>query len=165
MDINKGLLFYDGQAVSETAKVLDLGFSGDFDHHNKTWNRLFIAFPKSASGTPAALLLKVYAKQDGLPSVDDDGDDYIGTLTIPADKVKTGGTFAFDPPSGLKRYVTVGVEGTTAPAKVTCGFTNEVDTDCVMLGGGVDWTNYKAETEGTAVTGTPMKNVADVIKG
>lgn len=161
MDINKGLLFLDGQAVSEAAKVLDLGFNGDFDHKNKAWNRLFIAFPKTDGGS--LMYLRVYAKQDDLPSTTKDGADQIAILTIPAEKVQKGGAYAFDMPTGLKRYVTVGVEGTSAPAKVTVGITNEVDTDCEMLGGGVDWTSYKADTAGTKVTGTPMQKVAAAI--
>ena len=161
MDINKGLLFLDGQAATAVAKVLDLGFNGDFDYKNHCWNRLFVAFPKTASATD--LTLKVYAKQSGLPSTDG-ATDLIASLVVPAAKVQPGGAFAFPMPVGLKRYVTVALSATTAPSKVTVGITNDVDTDAVALGGGIDWTNYKASTLGTAVTGTPMQNVAEVIR-
>ena len=161
MDINKGLLFLDGLAPSAVAKVIDLGFNGDFDHKNECWNRLFVAFAGKASGTD--MTVKFYAKQSGVPSLDGTT-DLIATLVIPAAKVQIGGAFAFPMPTGLKRYCTVAVSGSTLPSKVTVGITNDVDTDAIALGGGIDWTNYKASTLGTAVSPTPMKNVAALIK-
>lgn len=161
MDINKKLLFLDGVAVSATAKVLDLGFSGDFDYKNHAWNRIFVAFPTTASATD--LTLKVFAKQANATIDTSATTDLIATLTIPAAKVQAGGVMAFNMPTGLKRYVTVKAAASTAPSKVTVGITNDADTDAIALGGGIDWTNYKANTLGTAITGTPIQNVSEVI--
>lgn len=161
MDINKGLLFLDGVAISADAKVLDLGFNGDFDYKNTAWNRLFVAVPAKASATD--LTLKVFAKQASVPATNADT-DLIATLVIPAAKVQAGCVLAFPMPTGLKRYVTVKfsvvAETGVAPDKVTCGITNDVDSDIPSI----DWTNYNASTSGTAVSPTPMKNVAALIK-
>ena len=161
MDISKGLLFLNGLVPSAVAKVLDLGFNGDLDHKNECWNRLFIAFAGKASGTD--MTVKFYAKQSGVPSLDGTT-DLIATLVIPAAKVQIGGAFAFPMPTGLKRYCTVAVSGSTLPSKVTVGITNEVDTDAIALGGGIDWTGDKASRRGTEVSPTPMRDVAALIK-
>lgn len=244
MDINKGLLFLDGVAYNAGAKILDLGFNGDFDYKNHCWNRLFAAFP-AAGANGNAFTLKVYAcdaefsasktyavgdvvVKDGVmylchTSVGSAGswsgttnwiavsgyapystsatyavgdlcvkdgvvyrcttaitvaeswtsghwsalesDGSLASLTVPAANSKAGGAYAFNMPVGLKRYVTVAIAvGSYYPAKFTVGITNDVDTDCVALAGGVDWTYYKASTLGTALKGTPMQNVAEVIR-
>lgn len=195
MDINKGLLFLDGVAATSTAKILDLGFNGDFDYKNTAWNRLFAAFPVTSSGT--ALTIKVFtcdSEYDASASyavgdlVMKDGvmyrcttaitggeawtaghwsttltDSALASLVIPQASVRAGGAYAFPMPVGLKRYVTVVCSAVTAPSKVTVGITNDVDTDAIALGGGINWTYYKAKTLGTALKGTPIQNVAEVI--
>lgn len=64
MQIHHDLLTHDGVAPSGATtelfgKTLDLGFNGDFDVKNRSWNTVFVQFPAYASAD-ANILLKVY---------------------------------------------------------------------------------------------------------
>lgn len=200
MEINKGLLFFDGAALTANTakygKILDLGFCGDFDYKNFLWNRLFVSCPAKASIND--LTLRVFTCQNEYSSASTYAvgdlviyngsmyrcttaissaeawtaghwsetltDSALCSVTIPATIIGKGGAIAVNAPKGLKRYVTLSITpGASAPDKATIGFTQDVDTDCIALGGGIDWTNYKSDTFGTALKGTPMQNVAEVI--
>lgn len=156
MKIHKDLLTHDGVAPSTAGKVIDLGFNGDFDHKKTEWNMVFIQFPANASGTD--MTVKACSVQSTISNITNSS-NVIGTLVVPAAKVQAGGVVGIPMPKGLKRYFTLAITGTTLPATVTAGITDEVDTDLNF-----DWTNYKAAT-GTSEVTDKAKLVGDVIAG
>lgn len=165
MKIHKDFLTHDGVAPATTGKVIDLGFNGDFDHKKTDWNMVFIQFPAKASGT--AMTVKIYSKQSDIatsPVIVNDS-NLIGTITVPAATVQKGGIVGLPMPKNLKRYFAIGITGTTLPATVTAGITDEVDTnlDC-YVNGSAFWTNYKAST-GTTEVPQRATRVGDVISG
>lgn len=156
MKIHKDLLTHDGVAPSTAGKVIDLGFNGDFDHKKTEWNMVFIQFSAKASGTD--MTVKACSVQSTIANITNSA-NVIGTLVVPAATVQAGGVVGIPMPKGLKRYFTLAITGTTLPATVTAGITDEVDTDLNF-----DWTNYKAAT-GTSEVTDKAKLVGDVIAG
>lgn len=157
MRIHKDLLTHDNVAPGAPAKVIDLGFNGDFDHKKSDWNMLFVQFAGKATGT--ALTVKAYSVQDTISGIVSNG-NIIGQFVIPEADVRKGGVFGVPVPRGLKRYFTLGFEGTTAPDYVTAGITDEVDTDTRF-----DWTNYKAANTGSSEVRQKSENIGEVIDG
>lgn len=156
MKIHHDLLTHDGVAPTTTGKVLDLGFNGDFDHKKSDWNMLFVQFPAKPSGTD--MTIKAYTVQATISGIIDNN-NVIGQIVVPAATVQKGGVVGVPMPTGLKRYFTLGITGTTLPATVTAGITDEVDTDLTF-----NWTNYKAAT-GTSEVRQKSENVGEVIAG
>lgn len=138
MKIHNGLLTHDGVAPATAGKVLDLGFDGDFDVKNTSWNTVFVAFAATAKGTD--MTVKVQSVQSTISSITNSVNT-IGTFVIPAASIQKGGVYGIKMPTGLKRYFTLAITGTTLPATVTAGITDVVDTDTEF-----NWTNYKAST-------------------
>ena len=142
MKIHKSFLTHDGTTTGE-GKILDLGFNGDFDHKNHSWNMVFVAPTDTADGNfPYTVVVK-------------SGDTTEGTMpTIATATVENGGQpTGFPMPKGVKRYFTLAIspaDGGTLRA-VTAGITDEVDTDVLP---GVNWTYYKADTSTSEVKGT-----------
>ena len=156
MKIHKDLLTHDGVAPATAGKVLDLGFNGDFDHKKHDWNMLFVQFPATDKGTD--MTLTAFSAQSGVENIATDA-NAIGSIIVPADTVRKGGVVGVDMPTGLKRYFTIALKGTTLPDAVTAGITDEVDTDLAF-----NWTNYKAAT-GTSEVRQKSENVGEVIAG
>lgn len=156
MKIHQDLLTHDGVAPATTGKVIDLGFNGDFDRKNTNWNMVFVQFGAKASGTD--MTVKAYSVQSTISGIVGSG-NVIGQIVIPAAVVQKGGVVGIPMPKGLKRYFTLGISGTTLPAAVTAGITDEVDTDLTF-----DWTNYKAAT-GTSEVRQRSENVGEVVDG
>lgn len=154
MKIHSGLLTHDGVAPSTAGKVVDLGFDGDFDVKNTAWNTVFVAFAAKAGGTD--MTVKVQSVQSTISAITNSANT-IGTFVVPAASVQKGGAFGVKMPTGLKRYFTLAVSGTTLPATVTAGITDVVDTDT-----GFNWTNYKASTGSSEVTETREATTADI---
>lgn len=138
MKIHNGLLTHDGVAPATAGKVLDLGFDGDFDVKNTSWNTVFVAFAKADKGTD--MTVKVQSVQSTISAITNSANT-IGTFVIPAASIQKGGVYGIKMPTGLKRYFTLAITGTTLPATVTAGITDVVDTDTEF-----NWTNYKAST-------------------
>jgi hypothetical protein len=138
MKIHKDLLTHDGVAPATAGKVLDLGFDGDFDVKNTSWNTVFVAFAKVDKGTD--MTVKVQSVQATISAITNSANT-IGTFVIPAASIQKGGVYGIKMPTGLKRYFTLAITGTTLPATVTAGITDVVDTDTEF-----NWTNYKAST-------------------
>lgn len=138
MKIHNGLLTHDGVAPATAGKVLDLGFDGDFDVKNTSWNTVFVAFAAMAKGTD--MTVKVQSVQSTISGITNSANT-IGTFVIPAASIQKGGVYGIKMPTGLKRYFTLAITGTTLPATVTAGITDVVDTDTEF-----NWTNYKAST-------------------
>ena len=138
MKIHKDLLTHDGVAPATAGKVLDLGFDGDFDVKNTSWNTVFVAFAKTDKGTD--MTVKVQSVQATISAITNSANT-IGTFVIPAASIQKGGVYGIKMPTGLKRYFTLAITGTTLPATVTAGITDVVDTDTEF-----NWTNYKAST-------------------
>lgn len=138
MKIHNGLLTHDGVAPATAGKVLDLGFDGDFDVKNTSWNTVFVAFAATAKGTD--MTVKVQSVQSTISGITTSANT-IGTFVIPAASIQKGGVYGIKMPTGLKRYFTLAITGTTIPATVTAGITDVVDTDTEF-----NWTNYKAST-------------------
>ena len=159
MKIHKDLLTHDGVAPATAGKVIDLGFNGDFDHKKSDWNMVFVQFPKYVSGTAwTDMTVKACSVQSTISGITNSA-NVIGTLVIPAATLAKGGVVGIPMPRGLKRYFTLQVTGTTLPATITAGITDEVDTDLNF-----NWDNYDATT-GTSEVTDKAKLVGDVIAG
>ncbi len=154
MKIHKDLLTHDGVAPATAGKVIDLGFNGDFDHKKHDWNMVFVQFPATAKGT--AMTLTVYTVQNSISGIVSAA-NAIGTVVVPAETVQKGGVVGVNMPTGLKRYFTIALTGTTLPAAVTAGITDEVDTDLAF-----NWTNYKAATGTSEVPEVREATTADI---
>lgn len=140
MKIHKGFLTHDNTNTGE-GKILDLGFNGDFDHKNHSWNMVFVApAPIAESNFPFTVVVK-------------SGDTVGEMTTIATATVEYGGQpTGFPMPKGVKRYFTLAI--TSAPGgtlgAITAGITDEVDTDVLP---GVNWTYYNADTSTSEVKG------------
>lgn len=157
MKIHASFLTHNGVAPATTGKVLDLGFNGDFDRKQLEWNMVFIQFPAKASGT--AMTVTAYSKQSAITTapVIVNVANKIGEFTVPATLVQKGGVVGIPMPKNLKRYFALAVSGSTLPDTVTCGITDEVDTDL-----SIDWTNYKAATGTSEVAEVREANTGDI---
>jgi len=180
MKIHKDLMTHDGKSLVQNkldatlvGKLIDLGFNGDFDHKNPSWNMLFFQTDGGSGDANASLVvtMNVYSGQtvSGANNAAKaaslvDAANLIGSVVVPLSLIKSGGVFGIKMPTGLKRYFTINFTvsnhslGTTAP-KVSAGITDEVDTDLRL-----DWTNYKAAT-GTSAVRQRSQNVGAAIAG
>lgn len=151
MKIHKGFLTHDA-TTGGVGKTLDLGFSGDFDYKNHTWNMLFVQIPsmKDASYDKDFFPITVTVK-----TVDDATQIASGTfatLTIPWNASYAKGGVAFFPmPKGLKRYFTMSITSADdGDAKYTAGITDGEDT---MVTPGLSWDFNKIDTSSSGVKG------------
>lgn len=154
MKIHQSFLTHDGVAPATAGKVIDLGFDGDFDVKNTSWNTVFVAFAAKAGGTD--MTVKVQSVQDTISAITNSANT-IGTFVIPAASVQKGGVYGVKMPTNLKRYFTLAISGTTLPATLTAGITDVVDTDTEF-----NWTNYKASTGSSEVTEVREATTADI---
>ena len=180
MKIHKDLMTHDGKTLVQNkldatlvGKLIDLGFNGDFDHKNPSWNMLFFQTDGGSGNANASVVVTMNVYSAGSVSGDNNAAkaaslvsaaNLIGSAVIPVDMLNKGGVFGLKMPSGLKRYFTINFTvsnhslGSTA-AKVAAGITDEVDTDLRL-----DWTNYKAQT-GTSALRQRSENVGAAIAG
>lgn len=150
MKIHKGFLTHDA-TTGGVGKLLDLGFNGDFDYKNHTWNMLFVQIPsREAAYTKESFPITVSLITAN--SLDDeDGGTIFATLAIPWNASYAKGGVAFFPmPKGLKRYFTMSITGAGEGTKFTAGITDGEDTAVTP---GMNWTYYKADTSTSEAKG------------
>lgn len=150
MKIHKGFLTHDA-TTGGAGKVLDLGFNGDFDYKNHTWNMLFVQIPSREGAYdedffPVTVMVKTADTLAGVAS------GTFATLTIPWNASYAKGGVAFFPmPKGLKRYFTMAITSADGgDATYTAGITDGEDT---VVTPGMNWTYYNADTSTSEVKG------------
>lgn len=152
MKIHAGLLTHNNTSAG-VGKVLDLGFNGDFDYKNHSWNMVFVA-TAGGNGHEEPVVVEVFSSDDYTAVSAGNPASRIASITIPVESLgRNGRVYGFTMPKGVKRYFTIKVDGNpdfSTGITVTAGITDDVDTDVVP---GVDWTYYKADTTTSEVKG------------